>query len=101
MIREEGDRLKVEGKITMETAAGLLDAGRALCGQIECSSGRVIDLSGVTAVDSAAIAVVLAWMRAARASGRSLRLEGVPPQLHSLASLYDLSEVLPLGTAAA
>jgi len=100
MIREEGDRLRIEGKITMETAASLLDAGRTLCGQIECSSGRIIDLSGVTAVDSAAIAVVLAWMRAARASGRRLRLEGVPLQLRSLASLYDLGELLPLGDAA-
>ncbi len=99
MIREEGERLIIEGPITMETAAGLLDSGRRLCGQVECSAGRVIDLSGVTSVDSAALAVVLAWMRAA-GSGRTLRIEGVPPQLRSLAALYDLAEVLPLGEAA-
>jgi len=97
MIREDGDRLMIEGPITMETAASLLDAGRGLCGQIECSGGRVIDLSGVTAVDSAALSVVLAWMRAARQNGSTLRLEGVPQQLQSLAALYDLGDLLPLG----
>jgi phospholipid transport system transporter-binding protein len=101
MIRVDGDRLLVEGPITMETAAALLDAGRGLCGQVECSGGRVIDLSGVSAVDSAALAIVLAWMRAARDNGRTLRLEGVPAQLQSLAALYDLGELLPLGAVAA
>ncbi|GAA5179200.1 hypothetical protein GCM10025771_20660 [Niveibacterium umoris] len=97
MIREQGERLLVEGPITMETAAALLDAGRRLCGEVECSAGRVIDLSGVTSVDSAALAVVLAWMRAAKAGGRSLQIEAVPAQLQSLAALYDLSDLLPLG----
>lgn len=100
MIREDGERLLIEGPITMETAADLLDAGRKLCGRVECSAGRVIDLSGVTLVDSAALAIVLAWMRVAGEGGRTLRLEGVPHQLRSLADLYGVGELLPLGTPA-
>ncbi|WP_341676144.1 STAS domain-containing protein [Niveibacterium sp. SC-1] len=101
MIRESDGRILVEGPITMETAAGLLEAGRGLCRQSDFSA-HVIDLGGVAGVDSAALAVVLAWMRAAREAGHVLTLENVPAQLHSLASLYDLSEVMPLsGTPAA
>ncbi|MCL2656779.1 MAG: STAS domain-containing protein [Betaproteobacteria bacterium] len=97
MIREEGERLVVEGPITMETAAGLLEVGRTLCGGGKEMSGREIDLSGVTAVDSAALALVLAWMRATQRCGRPLRLAGAPEQLRSLADLYGLGEILPLG----
>jgi len=98
MIRESDGRLLVEGSITMETAAGLLEAGRGLCGRGDCSA-RVIDMGGVASVDSAALAVVLAWLRAARAAGHELALVNVPTQLRSLASLYDLGDVLPLTEA--
>ena len=96
MIREDGERLFIEGPITMETAAGLLEAGRTLCGRTDCSGLREIDLSGVTDMDSAALAMVLAWMRAAASGGTELRLVGVSEQLRSLAALYDLGEMLPL-----
>ncbi len=96
MIREEGDRLHIEGPITMETAAGLLEAGRTLCGGRDAAHAPVVDLSRVTEVDSAALAMVLAWMRAAVAGGCEFRLVGVPNQLRSLARLYDLSDLLPL-----
>lgn len=100
-IRAEGDRLVVEGSVTMHTVGALLETGRALCGDGQCAGTRSVDLSAVTAVDSAALALVLAWMRASRAAGRTLVLVGVPEPLRSLAALYDLGDLLPLGGAQA
>ena len=57
---------------------------------------QVLDLSAVTQVDSAALALLLAWLRSAREAGRSLSIVGAPPALQSLASLYDVDSILPL-----
>lgn len=55
---------------------------------------REFDLSRVTAVDSSAVAVVLAWKRAARASGAELAIANAPDSLHSLAQLYGVAGML-------
>lgn len=48
----------------------------------------VFDLRNVQSVDSAAVSVLLAWQRAARAAGVSLELRNLPPMLRSLTKLY-------------
>ncbi|NTV12259.1 MAG: STAS domain-containing protein, partial [Zoogloea sp.] len=53
MIREEGSRLILSGPMTMDTASALRAAGRPLV----AGASREVDLSGVTAVDSAGVAV--------------------------------------------
>ena len=52
-------------------------------------------------VDSAALALVLAWMRAAQSRGREVRIEGIPEQLRSLAALYGIGDFLPIEDAPA
>ncbi len=59
-----------------------------------------VDCSALTQVDSAAVAVLLAWQRAAAQRGLALALGGVPPQLQSLASLYGVEGLLGLAPAA-
>lgn len=59
------------------------------------SGQQVFDFSGVTAIDSAAVAVLLAWQRAARARSLALSFINVPPALQSLASLYGVADLLP------
>lgn len=59
-----------------------------------------IDCSALAQVDSAAVAVLLAWQRAAARRGQALALTGVPPQLQSLASLYGVDGLLGLAPAA-
>jgi phospholipid transport system transporter-binding protein len=39
--------------------------------------------------------VVFGWMRAAKAAGKSLRLVNPPPNLLSLAAVYDVADLLP------
>ena len=57
------------------------------------------DLANLAAVDSASVAVLLAWQRAALAKGLRLRLANPPKSLLSLASLYGVSELLSLEEA--
>ncbi|MCE1185683.1 lipid asymmetry maintenance protein MlaB [Zoogloea sp.] len=84
--------LKLSGPLTLAEVGGLLDDGRAQIAQ----GLQVLDLSAVTQVDSAALALLLAWLRSAREAGRSLSIVGAPPALQSLASLYDVDSILPL-----
>jgi phospholipid transport system transporter-binding protein len=101
MIVEDGDRLRIEGPVTMQTVAGLLESGRALCGGADCVTGRILDLSAADPVDSAALALVLAWTREVGKRGGEVRIEGISAQLRSLASLYDIAELLPIVSPAA
>lgn len=92
MINAEGNRLSLSGPLTIATVAGVVVEGRA---QV-IEADRVVDLSAVTHVDSAALALLLSWVRAARAAGRQLSIDHAPPALVSLASLYDVDAILPL-----
>jgi phospholipid transport system transporter-binding protein len=53
-----------------------------------------IDLAQLTAVDSAAVATLLAWQRAANARGASLAYKNIPANLSSLADLYGVAGLL-------
>ncbi len=92
MIRREGPRLSLSGPLTVATAGDLAGEGLA-----HVSAGDVVvDLSGVTQVDSAALALLLSWVRAARIAGHRLSIDQPPAALVSLASLYDVDSILPL-----
>lgn len=88
--------LRLDGALTMDTVAARLADGRALAGQ----GGFVVDFSGVTECDSAALALLFDWMRASRKAGGSLAVRGLPAGLRSLAQLYGVDELLPLEEAA-
>ena len=76
--------------LTVHNARTVLDAGlRAIAdGQTQ------IDLSELTVVDSAAVATMLAWQRAARSNGKSLEFTNLPANLQSLVKLYGVAELL-------
>lgn len=54
-----------------------------------------IDLSGVQAVDSAGLALLIEWYRIAERAKRSIRFVGAPAQLRALAKISDIEGVLP------
>jgi phospholipid transport system transporter-binding protein len=91
MIRIAGDSVEVSGSMTMSDAAALLAEGEAAI----ASSSATFDLAAVTDLDSSSLAVVFGWMRAAQAGGKSLRLLNPPPNLLSLAAVYDVADLLP------
>lgn len=54
----------------------------------------VFDLGSVKVADSSAVAVLLAWQRAARKSGAALAYVNLPDSLKSLAALYGVDAFL-------
>ena len=76
--------------LTLANARAVLGEGlRAIAaGQAE------IDLSRLGAVDSSAVATLLAWKRAAAARNASLALTNAPASLQSLAGLYGVDGLL-------
>lgn len=89
-------RLVLDGALTMETVAARLAEGRALAGE----GGFVVDFSAVTECDSAALALLFDWMRAAGRTGAEVGVRGLPAGLLSLAELYGVAELLPRDEAA-
>ena len=85
------DRLRASGELGFATAAHALRAGIE---QIGRDGEQVVDLSGVTAGDSAGVAVLVEWISAAAAAGMGLRYENVPPQMLAIARISDLEDLL-------
>jgi phospholipid transport system transporter-binding protein len=89
-IAAEG-RALVRGALGFRTVAALLPPGSEAIGQGRASA---IDLSGVTSSDSAGLALLIEWLSVARAAGRGVRYENIPAQLHQLAALSDVDELI-------
>lgn len=87
MVKLDAGRLVVAGPVTMETVPALLAAGGALVGD-----ASAIDLRAAAPVDSASVALVLAWQRAAASNGRSLVVENASDAFANLARLYGVSQ---------
>ena len=96
MISHDGDCLQISGRLTIETVTGIFDTAL----QPEGEAGLVVDLGKVEAVDSAAVSLLLSWLRRAQSSQVTLRFSNVPDNLLSLARLYGVAELLPLCHAA-
>jgi len=91
MIRREGERLLVSGPVTVANVAALLEEARAPLAE----GVRSVDLGEVTELDSSLLALLLAWMREARARGGTLTFSRLPSDLGTLAQLYGVAELLP------
>jgi phospholipid transport system transporter-binding protein len=85
----------VRGPLTIETAPALFETGL----QHLTSEDMSVDFSQVEAVDSAAVSLLLGWLRAAQRSQHTLRVTGLPDDLLSLAHLYGVAELLPQQSA--
>jgi phospholipid transport system transporter-binding protein len=93
-VPQEGERSRVNGVLHFSTVTALLRSGSEAI-----ASGRaaVIDLSGVKDSDSSGLALLIEWLSIARAERKSLRYENIPAQLHQLARLSEVEELLTAG----
>jgi phospholipid transport system transporter-binding protein len=92
MMQREGDRLRVSGRLTMDSIGTSFDEAML---PLEGKSW-IIDLERVEAADSAAVSLLLAWLRNAQSHGANLVFANVPDNLRSLADLYGVADALPL-----
>jgi phospholipid transport system transporter-binding protein len=89
-IQADG-RSRVTGSLNFTTVSALLPEGDAA---IAGGQAAAIDLAGVTASDSAGLALLIEWLSVAKAAGAPLKYENLPTQLHQLARLSEVEELL-------
>ncbi len=90
MITHDGDRLLLQGPVTIATVSALLAQACTLI----ATGVTVLDFKGVTEVDSAAVALALECIREARRRDIVLSLANLPEAMQHLAELYGVSELL-------
>ena len=86
-----GARWSYEGPLTFDEAGPVFTASNALA----LPRDGEVDLAGIGAFDSAAVAVLVAVARRAGREDRTLHFAGLPPGLRALAALYGVLEFLP------
>ncbi len=95
MIDRHGDRFRVQGPLTLRSAGALLRRGHELF--VEPVSR--VDLAAVHELDSAALGLLIEWLREARAHKREIVYLNLPANLVSLGTLYGVLELLPRAEA--
>lgn len=85
--------LRVEGVLDFDTVSGLAAESKALFQR----NGRLrIDLSGVSAANSAGLALLLEWVDLARSRRTDLRFLNLPESLLRIAAFSNLGSLLPV-----
>jgi phospholipid transport system transporter-binding protein len=87
--------LLAQGPLTFATARAARLLG--LAALKDAPQVRQIDCAGVSACDSAGLAVLLDWLAAARLAGRSLIFTSLPQELVALGRISDLDPLLTRG----
>ena len=91
MIQREGERMLVDGPVTLANVTQVLEDGYAAIR----AGANAVDLKGITELDSSLLAMLLAWLREAARAGRTLRVDNLPGGLITIAQLYGVDELLP------
>ena len=90
VAEDGGERWGYKGALTFANASRVFAEAVAM----PLPSTGEIDLAGTAAVDSSAVAVLLALRRRAAEEGRLLVFIDVPPALTALADLYSVEDLL-------
>ena len=92
MIFREGNRMIVQGAVTIDSVVMLTKTGIALFDD----QPLTIDLDQVTEVDSTIVSMLLEWLRATQKNNQALHVVNMPGSLKSLIQLYGITELIPL-----
>ncbi len=93
--RIDATRASVSGHLGFAEASAALARGEELYGSAGAAVG--VDLVELEGIDSATLAVLLAWAARAAAAGTQLRFAHAPTDLAALAHLCDAEPLLGLG----
>lgn len=88
----------LRGELTFDTVPALLEHSRQLLAD---GPVREIDLAGVARIDSAGLALLTEWARAAAALQQDIRFTNMPAQMRDLVRVSGLDDVLPFGRTTA
>lgn len=88
------ERATLSGAVNSDTAGDLLEAGRGWLATLPAGTSAELELSAVGRCDSAALALLLDWVRAAAAADCSLIIRHVPAALQAMLPLLGLDVLL-------
>ena len=92
MSESDENVLSLHGELTLDNVASTWRESRNLLnGQVD-----VVDLSDVSRVDSAGLALLLEWQAEAKSNNRELRFNAAPEDLVRLTSLCEATQMLGL-----
>lgn len=90
--QSEGSQLRLAGVLERETLLTLWEARYGVMKQID-----TIDVSALSRVDSAGLALLVHLQQIAQQQGNTLKFSGITDKLHSLISLYNLQQIILAG----
>jgi phospholipid transport system transporter-binding protein len=90
---EHSKRFVVTGEMTLESAKIALIESK---GVFDAVNDIEIDLQHVTQADSAGLALLVDWMRAAKKAKKSIAFKHLPEQMNAIAKASGLDDLLPL-----
>jgi phospholipid transport system transporter-binding protein len=90
-ITIQGDRIFISGELTFATVPAVWELSLKLFPE---KGAWCCDFSQVTACDSAALALLLEWLKLAKKKAKLLQFLDLPSQLRSLATPAGLNELL-------
>jgi phospholipid transport system transporter-binding protein len=93
----DGSTLRLSGPVTLNTVAPLTARGRNLLAGLPPAA--TLDLSRVTRVDSAGVAMLVEFWRLREREGGGLEFVSFPAELQPLLQLYDLEDMFVPGAA--
>jgi len=85
------DTWKIQGDLSFETTPELFDTARE---RMQERLPVCIDLESVERVESAGVALMLDWIRAAHARDRTLQFSNVPEHMRAIAELCGVGHLL-------
>lgn len=91
MTSSDSDTVRLDGRLTVDEVPSVY---RQRLDWKETGPPAVIDLSGLEASDSSAVALLLEWLGWARAAGRGIRFDHPPEALRTIAGLSQVDRIL-------
>ena len=96
-----GEVLALTGALSFETIPEVLVQSAAYAERPDLPERLTIDFSGITGVDSSAVALLLEWRRQALRRGKTLVFVNLPANLLALAALYGVADLIQPPAASA
>lgn len=91
MVSDDAGTFRLEGRLTVDEVPQTYRDHQAW--ESDCPPRR-IDLSGLKATDSSAVALLLEWASWARAHGSEIRFDHPPEALRTIAGLSQVDKLL-------
>ncbi len=93
LTKVSDEEFSVSGELMMNTVMPVLNE---LNGHLKSQSNISIDFSAVTNSDSAAVALIIAWLAKAKQLNMTVHLQQLPQQILDIAKASDLLGILPI-----